>query len=77
MLGERTHSGLNDLMKAENPDICATGYGNRGEKTPDGTVAHNGLCSGSTGSKEGREEGWGGAPFGYSNLSPFSGQPRS
>lgn len=32
MLGERTHSGLNDFMKAENRDICATGYGNGGKK---------------------------------------------
>jgi len=29
-----------------------------GGKTPDGTVCAQGLCGGSKGTEEGREEGW-------------------
>ena len=50
-------------MKAENLDICATGYGNVGEKTQMALYVHNGLCSGNKGAKEGSEEGWGESPL--------------
>lgn len=41
-------------MKAENLDICATGYGNGGGETQMALCVHNGFCSGSkVGGKEG------------------------